>query len=55
MEANIPAGEPAVQALIRQWFTLFQMRIGSNPATLSKIRLAYKQEPALLIGPLGHR
>lgn len=50
MEANTPADEPAVQALSRQWFTLFQMRIGNNPATLSKIRLAHEQEPALLIG-----
>ncbi|MBV8045707.1 MAG: MerR family transcriptional regulator [Paludibacterium sp.] len=41
---------PAVQALARQWFALFQSFAGPNSTTREKIRHAHEQESALLTG-----
>jgi DNA-binding transcriptional MerR regulator len=50
MEHGTPPTDPAMQALAIEWMTLFRARIGDNPSTLAKIRLAHENEPALLTG-----
>ncbi|MFB9243789.1 MerR family transcriptional regulator [Massilia antarctica] len=50
MHAGAAPGDPAVQALTREWFALFRQGAGDNPATLAKMRLAIDSEPALLAG-----
>ena len=50
MDLGAAPGEPAVQALAREWMALFQRYIGNNPATLAKVRIAHEKEPALLTG-----
>jgi len=50
MQSGASANSPAVQALARQWLSLFQSFAGSDPATREKIRLAHAKEPALLTG-----
>jgi DNA-binding transcriptional MerR regulator len=50
LEAGADPGDPASQALAREWMTLFSARIGGDPATLAKIRRAHEQEPRLLTG-----
>lgn len=50
MAAGAAPGDPAVQDLARQWFALFRLRVGDDPATLAKLRRAHDAEPALLSG-----
>lgn len=50
MEDGATPADPSVQALAKEWMTLFRARIGGDPATLAKIRLAHEKEPALLTG-----
>lgn len=50
MASGAAPGAPAAQALTRQWFKLFRARIGDDPATLDKIRVAHEREPALMTG-----
>jgi DNA-binding transcriptional MerR regulator len=50
IDTGAAPGDPASQALAREWMRLFHARIGDNPATLAKIRIAHEREPRLLAG-----
>ena len=50
MAAGTPAGDPQVQALARRWMELFRAYAGDDPATHSRIRQAYAEEPDLRSG-----
>lgn len=50
LEAGAAPCDGAVQELTRQWLALTRLRVGDDPATLAKLRLAYQREPALLAG-----
>jgi hypothetical protein len=50
MASGVAASDPSSHALACEWMRLFSRRVGDNPATLDKIRLAHEREPALLQG-----
>jgi hypothetical protein len=50
IERGAAPEDPASQALAKEWMRLFLARIGDNPATLAKIRVAHEREPRLLTG-----
>jgi DNA-binding transcriptional MerR regulator len=50
IERGAAPEDPASQALAKEWMRLFLARIGDNPATLAKIRIAHEREPRLLTG-----
>jgi len=50
MASGVAASAPSSHALSCEWMRLFRLRVGDDPATLDKIRLAHEREPALLQG-----
>lgn len=50
MASGVAASDPSSRALACEWMRLFRLRVGDDPATLDKIRLAHEHEPALLQG-----
>jgi len=50
MASGAAPNDPASRALACEWMRLFRLRIGNDPATLEKIRIAHQREPALLQG-----
>ncbi len=49
-EAGVAPGAPPMQALAREWIALTRSYAGDDPATHAKLRLAYENEPMLMIG-----